>query len=63
MAEPGEDSTQSAEIWLEVVEDHGQPIWQACCGGHCVRTHSGLRALELLSALLVSKGIDPPSIT
>jgi hypothetical protein len=62
MATSGEDSHQSAEVWLQVVDENGEPIWQACCGSHCVRSHSGLRALELLSALLVSKGIEPPSI-
>jgi len=36
------------EVTLTVVNVNGEPIWQACGGGHCVRDHSGAMALERL---------------
>jgi predicted NBD/HSP70 family sugar kinase len=42
--------TQSTddEVTLTVVNVGGEPIWEACGGGHCVRDHSGAMALERL---------------
>jgi hypothetical protein len=38
--------------WAPVSEDAknvgGEPIWEACGGGHCVRDHSGAVALARL---------------
>ena len=33
---------------LKVVNVNGEPIWEACGGGHCVRHHSGAMALQRL---------------
>lgn len=33
---------------LRVVNVNGEPIWEACGGGHCVRDHSGAMALQRL---------------
>ena len=41
--------------------ENGGAVWQACCGGYCVRSGSGTRLMELLAAMLRSKGITPPS--
>ena len=42
--------TQSTDdqVTLQVVNVGGEPIWEACGGGHCVRDHSGAVALERL---------------
>ena len=36
------------DVTLQVVCVGGEPIWEACGGGHCVRDHSGAMALERL---------------
>jgi hypothetical protein len=60
MPEPAECS-QSEELRIEVVSsEQGGAEWQACLGGCCVRSGSGVRLLELLAAMLVSRGIRPP---
>lgn len=41
-------STDDDDVTLTVVSIEGEPIWQACGGGHCVRDHSGAMALERL---------------
>ena len=41
-------STDDDDVTLTVVSVGGQPIWQACGGGQCVRDHSGAMALERL---------------
>lgn len=35
-------------------------MWQVCCGGVCMRAHSGVRMLELLRALRISQGKPVP---
>jgi len=41
-------STDDDGVILQVVNVGGQPIWQACWRGVCVRDHSGAMALERL---------------
>ena len=41
-------STDDDDVTLQVVSVGGQPIWQACWRGVCVRDHSGAMALERL---------------
>jgi hypothetical protein len=36
------------EMSLSVVEMDGEPLWQACGGGHCVRHRCGSTAQALL---------------
>jgi hypothetical protein len=60
MAEPAGNCPQSAEAQVTVVSVNGGAIWQACLGGCCVRSGSGVRLMELLAAMLVSRGIRPP---
>jgi hypothetical protein len=60
MSEPADDSPQSDEVRLTVVNVDDGAQWQACLGGYCVRSGSGTRLLEELRALLRSKGIEPP---
>ena len=38
----------------------GQPIWQVCGGGICVRNPAGQRALELFWAQCRSMGLPVP---
>lgn len=45
---------------IEVVVRDGEPIWRVCAAGYCVEDRSGVRARELLDALCVSRGIEPP---
>ena len=40
---------------LSVVEVDGEPWWQACSGGLCVRDRCGARAQELLRLALQSR--------
>lgn len=61
--DPAHDD-QSDEVSITVVVDEqGGTVWQACGGGHCVRSHSGVRVLELLAALLRSKGLPVPPLS
>jgi hypothetical protein len=60
MPDPAECS-QSEEATIEVVSENGGAVWQACLGGCCVRSGSGVRLLELLAAMLRSRGIRTPS--
>ncbi len=59
-------STDDDDVTLTVVSVGGQPIWQACCRGVCVRDHSGAMALERLRLVRRaspsrSQGLAPPS--
>lgn len=51
---------QSVYPLIEVVIINGEPIWQVCGGGICVRNRSGSRALELFYAQCQSKGLQVP---
>lgn len=51
---------QSVYPMIEVVEEDGQPMWQVCGGGVCVRNKSGKRALEMFWALCQAKGLPVP---
>ena len=57
---PRDGSLQSDDPVLSVVSVNGEPIWQVCGGGYCVRSRSGPQALDLLRALLLSRGVRPP---
>jgi len=51
---------------LKVVSIGGEPIWEACGGGHCVRDHSGAMALQRLRLVRRaspsrSRPSEPPS--
>jgi len=52
--------SQLEEPTITVVSVNGEPLWQVCAGGYCVRSRSGHQALELLRALLISRGVQPP---
>ena len=57
------DSQSDDPVRIEVVNVDGGAQWQACGGGHCVRSPSGTRVLELLAALLRSKGRQVPPLS
>jgi hypothetical protein len=57
MSEPADSHD---EITIEVVSEQGGAVWQACLGGYCVRSGSGARLMELLAAMLRSRGVEPP---
>jgi len=51
---------------LKVVNVNGEPIWEACGGGHCVRDHSGAMALQRLRLVRRAspnrfQGLESPS--
>lgn len=58
--DPAAASSQSADGQLVVVNTHEGVMWQVCCGGVCMRAHSGVRMLELLRALRISQGKPVP---
>jgi hypothetical protein len=51
---------QSVYPLIEVVIENGEPVWQVCGGGLCVRNRAGARALELFYAQCHSKGLAVP---
>ena len=48
---------------MTVVTEGGEPLWQVCGYGHCVRDRAGLRALEQFRLLCHAKGLPVPSIS
>jgi hypothetical protein len=60
---PPDTSLQSGEVvypTFEVIAIDGQPVWQVCGGGICVRSRGGHRALELFWAQCRSRGLPVP---
>ena len=53
--------TQSTDddVTLQVVDVGGEPIWQACWRGVCVRDHSGAMALERLRLVQLNSQPQP----
>jgi hypothetical protein len=51
---------QSVYPLIEVVVENGQPMWQVCGSGLCVRNKAGSRALEMFWALCQSRGLPVP---
>lgn len=51
---------QSVYPMIEVVVEDGQPMWQVCGAGLCVRNKAGKRALEMFWALCQAKGLPVP---
>ena len=49
-------------ISLTVVEIDGEPWWQACSAGICVRDRCGARAQELLRLALQSRTSQMPGL-
>lgn len=52
---------QSVYPVIEVVIVNGEPMWQVCGGGVCVRNKAGKRALEMFWAVCQSKGLQVPN--
>ena len=44
-----------------VIDERGQPVWQVCGLGICVRDPSGLRAQARFVDLCRAKGVQPPA--
>ena len=57
---PRDQFIQADDPVISVVNVGGEPWWQVCGGGYCVRERSGHRALDLLRALLQSRGKRSP---
>lgn len=51
---------QSEDGQLTVVDTDEGAMWQVCCGGICLRAHSGVQMVELLRALRRSQGLPVP---
>jgi len=47
-------------VFLRVVSVAGEPWWEACGGGRCVRDRCGSRAQELLRLVLLSPSNPTP---
>ena len=51
------------EVTMAVVTVDGEPLWQVCGHGVCVRDRAGLRALEQFRLLCLAKGLPLPAIS
>lgn len=49
-----------ADVVLNVINVDGEPWWQACSDGLCVRDRCGARAQELLRLALQSRTTQTP---
>lgn len=47
-------------VTMTVVTVDGEPLWQVCGHGVCVRDRAGLRALEQFRLLCRAKGLPVP---
>lgn len=45
---------------LHVVNVRGEPLWEVCGAGVCVRSRSGSRAVEMFLWLCRSRGLKVP---
>ena len=52
-------STDDTGIVVSVIDEDGEPIWQACAGGHCVRHRCGATVLELLKQAQLNSQPQP----
>ena len=50
-------------VTMTVVVVAGEPLWQVCGHGICVRDRAGLRALEQFRLLCQAKGLPVPAIS